>query len=640
MNQGFAAPAALALSIGALLLSLPAACSSSTTSPEAGTPPVPEAGKLPDVGDVQEPDVHPVVEVTMNANDPGGSGANPEETFLNVANVKPSTFGKLFARTVDGDQFAQPLYMGGLTMKDGKKHNVVFAATEHDSVFAFDADDASESKPLWKVSVGTSTPMPSPNLSVEWACGSVPCCGGFGLRESGITATPAIDPTTSTLYVVALDVDSTHTTPGGQCLDVAKCLLTTCAAPTVTYKLHALDLATGAEKYGGPVVIEGTVAGSGANSVGGKVSFDAGLELIRPSLLVANGNVYIATGSYADVGPYHGWIFAYGETTLKQVGVFTDTPNGKLGGVWQSGRSLLADGSGSVYVVTGNGTFDANHGGDDYGDSVIKLSADLSQVEDYFSQQLSDFQGTNYLTKWDGDLGSSGATLIPGTSLLLASGKMGIGLVLDTQHLGRWSPLTDDVVQRMRITWRTTQPAPACDEMREWAWVYGTPIAWQGSDGMHVYVWADGDDLRDYVLDGNGKFTDSGDLCFCKTWSYLGDSIAVPDPNCATVHSEGVVASGAQSTGGALSVSSNGKEAGTGILWATHATSGIAIHFPAPGVLEAYDATDVSAPIWSSNTNASRDGFGNWAKFVPPTVANGKVYLPTFSGQLVVYGLL
>jgi hypothetical protein len=642
MIQGFrASPAVLAAAIPALLLfSVPSACSSTIYGGADGAPPPPEASSLPDVGDVQEPPVHPIIHVTMNANDPGGSGANTEETYLNVTNVNPSKFGKLFSRTVDGDQFAEPLYMGGLVMADGKKHNVVFAATEHDSVYAFDADGAGSDAddPLWKVSVGTSTPMPSPYLAVERACGSVPCCGSFGLSESGITGTPAIDPSTSTMYVLALNVDTIHATPGGKCVDLSHCTVVRCDAPTITYRLHALDLRTGAEKYGGPVEVQGTVSGSGVAGVGGKISFDAGYALARPSLLIANHNVYFATGSYSDLGPYHGWVFAYDETSLKQTGVFNDTRDGELGGIWQSGRGLLADGSGSVYVVTGNGTFDANNAGHDYGDAVLKLSADLSEVQDYFTQQLSDYQGTNYLQDWDGDLGSSGATLIPGTSLLLASGKMGMGFLLDTQNLGKWSPAADNAVQRVRLTWRS--PQPPCGGMTEWAWIYGTPVVWQGSDGMHLFVWGNADNLKDFMLDGNGKFTDSGHLCFCNTWMFLGDTLDVPDPNCAVVHSEGRITSLPVSTGAALSISSNGKELGTGIVWSTRSTSGLASHFVTPGILEAYDATDVTQPIWSSDMNASRDGLGNWAKFAPPTVANGKVYAPTFSNQLVVYGLL
>jgi hypothetical protein len=627
----------------ALFLSLPSGCS------QIGTMVLVDAGppdQLVPEGVVVEPAVHPVVQITMNAIDPGGTGANTKETYLNVTNVNPTRFGKLFTREVDGDQFAQPLYMGGLVMADGRKHNVIFLSTSHDSVYAYDADDADDvtgTKPLWKVSLGTSTLMPSPYLSVERACNAGPCCNAFGLSESGITGTPAIDPETNTMYVVALNIDFTKATPGGKCVDNKSCKVYTCDAPKVAYFLHALDIITGNEKYGGPVELEGTVSGSGGGNTKGKISFDAGVQLVRPALLVANHNVYIASGSYADVGAYHGWVFAYDETTLKQVGIFNDTRDGGFGGIWQSGRGILSDGKGSVYVVSGNGTFDANKSGHDYGDSVLKLSADLREVQSFFSQQLSDYQGENYLSKWDGDLGSAGATLIPGTELLLASGKMGFGFLLDTQSLGGWSPVTDNAVQKVRITWRADQPA--CDGgdgglYREWAWVYNTPVVWKGPDGMHVYVWANGDVVRDYLLDGNGMFTDSGQLCFCKEWVYEKAFIDLVDPNCAVVHTEGSETAGPETAGGTLSVSSNGAEPGTGILWATRSLGGFAIHFHTPGVIEAYDATNLKDPIWSSNMVSNRDKLGDWAKFSPPVVANGKVYAPTFSKELVVYGLL
>jgi hypothetical protein len=615
------------------------ACQGSTITVDAG-PPVPEAGALPDVGPVVEPTTHPVIEVTMNANDPAGSGSNAAETYLNVKNVNVAQFGKLFARTVDGDQYAQPLYMGGLEMPTGTK-NVVFVATEHDSVYAFDADSAAASAPLWKVSLGTSAPVPNPWFSVEWAR-ATPLCKNYNLRETGITGTPVIDPATNTMYVVALDVDSTHTTPG-TCLDVTPtdktfCKLDTCDRPTITYRLHALDLFTGAEKLGGPVVVEGSAMGAGAGSVAGKLTFDATASLERPSLLLANGNVYFATASYGDQGTYHGWAFAYDASTLQQVTAYCATRDGEYGGIWQSGRGALADDSGNIYLVTGNGTFNVNSGGHDYGDSVIRFNAALEPL-DYFSPFLSDYKGINYEQVWDDDLGSAGGTMIPGTTLLLSAGKLGIAYLVDRGHLGKWNENGDNVVQKIRMTWRYDKKE--CGDNVVESQVYGTPVTWVGPDGTHVYVWGLADYLRDYLLDGDGKFVSHG-LCFCDPWNVGSKShpvdVSVPDPECGVPASQGAFA--ALTTSGALSVSSNKSEPGTGILWATHSTKGDALHTIVPGVIEAYDATDVSRPIWSSATNASRDGLGEWAKYTPPTVANGKVYAPTFSNQLIVYGLL
>jgi hypothetical protein len=615
--------------------------------------------------DVQEPDVHPSVQVTMNGYTQGGSGANTQETYLNVSNVNASKFGKLFTRTVDGDQYAQPLYMSGLKMPvDGKVHNVVFLATAHDSVYAYDADDATATAPLWQKSLGTSTPEQSPYLDWQWSAwangAKALCPSGYSMNEVGITATPVIDPATDTIYVVALNVVQTSN-PGGTCFDPTMCPTgpnpsptpptVPCNAYTVTYQLHALDLFTGDEKFGGPVDVTGTAQGSGAASQAGNESFDAGIGLVRTGLLLVdqggNKTVYVTAASFVDQGPYHGWIFGYDAGTLKQTGVFNDTPNGIGGGIWQSGRGPIADKAGNVYVVTGNGTFDVGTGmgsGDDYGDTVLKFNADaargLSSVGDYFTQFLSDYQMNNLPNDWDDDLGSAGATLIPNTTMMLVTGKLGMSYLLDTNNLGKWSATADNVVQKLRMTWRSTKTT--CTDGVIESWVYGTPITWVGPDGTHVYVWADADYLREFLLDANGLLQDSGMLCWCNPWVVSSTlTVDVSDPNCASPHSQGGVAGGPLSIGGALAVSSNGTAEGSGILWATYPSNSTvdAMHGNAPGTLAAYDASNVTDPIWTS-TKSSADALGNWAKFTPPTIANGKVYTPTFSKQLVVYGAL
>jgi hypothetical protein len=587
----------------------------------------------------------------MNANDPTGSGANTRETYLNVTNVTVSRFGKLFSLPVDGDVYAQPLYWGGLKLKGAS--NVVFVATSNDSVYAFDADkvvdgDAGSASPLWKVSVGTPERMPSSYVGNDTSS-PLNCASSLVfINELGVTSTPYLDVATSTLYVLALDVDSSALVSNWTCIhnDPSQsnyCESYTCSAPTFRYKLHALDARTGAEKLGGPITVEGKVTGSGAESVNGVLAFDTMRAFPRAGLLEAYGNVYVAFSGYSDIPPYHGWVFAYDAKTLAKVGQFCDSPEGEQAGIWQSGRSLLSNGrDDSVYVVTGNGTFNVHTGGRDYGDSVLRLASDLSKVDDYFSPFLSDYDDTNFLSVWDDDLGSAGAAMIPGTTLLLASGKLGNGYLLDTADLGKNAPTGDRVVQKVRMTWQTDKHGCA-DGVNE-ALIFGTPVVWTGLDGTHVYVWAMNDYLRDYLLDGSGRFRSEG-VCFCTVWPVVGpDSeevdVEVSDPPCGVPNGESQ--SAALYGGAALSVSSNGKEKGTGIVWATRSVRGNANGRSSPGVLEAYDATDVSTtqPIWSSATKPARDGLGNWAKFAPPTVANGKVYVPTFSDQVVVYGLL
>jgi len=595
------------------------------------------------------------VQVTMNANDPSGSGTNTAETRLTLASVTASSFGRIFSRQVDGDLYAQPLVASGVAMPDGSKKDVVYVATSNDTVYAFDADDASASAPLWTATVGTPATMPNAFVGNVANAPAVVCKGTPRfINELGVTATPVIDLASKTLYVVALDVDSTTTIPNWPCIHTDPtqanyCETYTCSAPTFRYKLHALDMTTGKERSGSPVTVSGTVPGSGGGSTNGQLPFDAMTSLVRTSLLLTTaGKLYFASAGYSDRNTYHGWIFAYDAATLAKTGVFCDTSDGVSGGIWQSGRSLLADPDGAhVYVVTGNGTFDAQNGGHDYGDSVLKLTADLSEVTDYFSPFLSDYQGENFLADWDEDLGSAGATMIPGTTLLLASGKMGNGYLLDTANLGKWSPSGDAVVQRIRLAWQAGQTA--CVEAVPPAMVFSTPVVWTGADATgathtHVYVWGTTDYLRDYALDANGQFPTKG-VCFCpESWSFDYESkeytVSAPDPACGLPESIGSAGDAAWAGGGALSVSSNGTQAGTGVLWATHATGGDPNRQSSPGVLEAYDATNVASPIWSSATNATRDGIGNWAKFTPPTVANGRVYVPTFSNQLLVYGLL
>jgi hypothetical protein len=221
--------------------------------------------------------------------------------------------------------------------------------------------------------------------------------------------------------------------------------------------------------------------------------------------------------------------------------------------------------------------------------------------------------------------------------LLLASGKLGNGYLLDTGNLGKNSPTGDDVVQRIRMTWQTNKKR--CTDGVSEASVFTTPVVWGGPDGTHVYVWAKNDYLRDYLLDGSGRFRSEG-VCFCTVWPVQDPDIdvEVPDPPCGAPNGQSVAPS--LWPGAALSVSSFGTRTGTGILWATRASAGSPGEMSAPGVLEAYDATHVTAPIWSSATDAARDALGRWAKFAPPTIANGKVYVPTFSKQLAVYGLL
>ena len=505
------------------------------------------------------------VAVTTHHNDTSRTGQNLGETILNTSNVNVNTFGKLFSRTVDGQIYAQPLYVPNLSL-DGTTRNVVYVATQNDSVYAFDADAPAASSPLWQVNFGT----PVPSTDVDPKCADI-------TPEVGITSTPVIDTSSSTIYVVAKTKNTSDN--------------------SYHFNIHALDLITGAEKFGGPTEITARVSGTGAQSVGGMVTFDPLQQFNRPGLLLLNGVVYVAFGSACETPPWHGWILGYGASTLQQVAVLNTTPNGSDGGIWGGGQGLLADSGNNIYVMTGNGTFDPTIGGD-YGDSVLKIStASGLSVVDYFTP-------TNQadLDAADLDLGSGGPMALPGTSLIVGSGKDGIVRVLDTANLGQFSATANNNVQNFQGTT---------------GFVFmGAPIYWNSPNhGPVIYIWSGNDALKAYQFT-NGTFQ------------------TTPVSQSTVLEAEGY------SNSVPLSLSANGNQEGTGIVWGSGAFSANANRNTVAGILRAFDATDLTKELWDSKQNAARDDVGNYAKFSPPTIANGKVYLATFSNQLVVYGPL
>jgi hypothetical protein len=381
------------------------------------------------------------------------TGQNVNETVLTLSNVKSSTFGLVFNYALDGYTYAQPLYVPNLQIAGGT-HNLVYVATEHDSVYAFDADHK-QSSPLWHTSFlnpsAGITSFPSPS-------------GGSGVGpEIGITSTPVIDLSTSTMYVVSV----TQVNGSG-----------------ASYQLHALDIFTGTEKFAGPVTISGSVSGTGDASSGGVLAFDPVQHLQRTSLLLANGAIYIAFASYGDTDPYHGWVFTYSASTLARLGVFCDTPNGSEGGIWMAGAGMAADSSGNTYVSTGNGTFSVQNGGKDYGDTIIKFSSSPSlSVADWFSPYNNSFLNLN-----DKDLGSGGPLLLPdgvaATKLLVQGSKDGALYVLDRDNLGHWQSGSDSQI---------VQSIPTASPGGQ---IMSTPAWWNG----WVFVGAFDDHIKAYQL--------------------------------------------------------------------------------------------------------------------------------------------
>ena len=276
------------------------------------------------------------------------AGQNLNEVLLTKANVNANQFGKLFSYPVDGQIYGQPLYLGGVNVAGNGFHNVVFVATEHDSVYAFDADSNSgaNAAPLWSVHFTNGTNITTVPAS-DVGCGQIE-------PEMGITSTPVIDPVSGTIYVVAMTKITGSTT-------------------SYMHQLHALDVTSGAEKPGSPVTIQASFPGTGEG--GSTVVFAPKNYKQRPGLLLLNGVVYTAWSSHCDIGTYHGWLIAYDAGTLKQVAVYNNTPNANQGSFWAGGAAPAADSSGNIFLVAGNGTFDAESGGIDLGESFIKLSS-------------------------------------------------------------------------------------------------------------------------------------------------------------------------------------------------------------------------------------------------------------------------
>ncbi|HEX2573326.1 MAG TPA: hypothetical protein VH877_27505 [Polyangia bacterium] len=522
-----------------------------------GTGPGPDAGAGFDAGSgdagtgAQNTGVH----LLTQRNNLSRTGANLEEKLLNTTNVRTESFGKLFVRHVVGQVYAQPLYVSGLTV-GGRTRNVVYVATEHNRVYAFDADDPAAADPLWQVDLGT--PMPTDGL----ACTDL-------IPEVGITSTPVIDLPTRTIYVVAK----------------------TLTGDVYAQHLHALDLVTGEEKLGGPVEITAKVPGLGLGTDGTDIAFRPRYQLNRPGLVLSGGQLYIAFGSHCDKGPYHGWLLAYDAATLHQTNAFNTTPNGQQGSIWQSGQAPSVDEQGNVYVISANGTTDLANG--ERSMSILKLSPRLT-VLDWFTPY-------NYepLNAMDVGLGPTGVVLVPGTRLMLGGSKEGILYVLDRQRLGHYQP---DSNSQILQSFKSSQEH-----------LHGSPVPWQGPSGGFVYLWGEDDSLKAFRLEKG----------------YV-------EPTPVAVGSTDLPPG---MPGGILAVSSDGNRVGTGIVWASHPI-GNANHATVPGVLRAYDAEDITRELWSSESNPTRDRIGNFAKFTPPTVVNGKVYMATFSDELAVYGLL
>ena len=507
--------------------------------------------------------------ITTERYDNARTSANLVETLLTPANVTENTFGKLFTRAVDGYLYAQPLYIEHLKIgPQNDYHNVIFLATEHNTVYAFDADDPTASTPFWSVNLGPTVP-----------CSDLDG-GPWGVYqdltpEIGITSTPVIDPVAGTIYVVA------KTKENGKYFQ----------------RLYALDIQTGAERLGSPVLISPSISGTGDGAVNGIVPFNSLKELNRAALLLSRGVVYIAFASHADFPPFHGWVLGYDAKTLALTAVFNTSPNGAGDGIWQSGGGLSSDENGDVFAATGNGTFDADSGGHDFGNTVLRLHPTPQglTVTDWFTPA-----DQANMTAGDHDLGTSCPVYLRDQHRVIIGGKNQMLYVLNAAKLGKYNPSGDTQI-------------PQSFKIAD-GHIHGAPIYWNGQTGPRIYIWSEYDYLKEFAFQ-NG---------ILNTTPTSTSPDSVPDGM----------------PGGFMTISADGSKKGTGIVWASRPFLEDANRQTVAGIFEAYDAEDVSKLLWSSENNPDRDRVGSFAKFNPPLVANGKVYLATFSGQLVVYGLL
>ncbi len=508
--------------------------------------------------------VHDPVDVLTWHNDNARTGQNLGETFLTTANLNSATFGKVGFLPVDGKVDAQPLFAAKVSVSSQEPRNVLYVATEHDSVYAFDADTGAV---IWQVSLLETGETPSDSEA----------------PELGITATPVIDRTqgpNGALYAVAMSKD---------------------AAGNYFQRIHALDITTGAELFAGPATVQGKYPGKGEDGDGTNVLFSPAQYKERSAMLLSNGIVYTSWSSHYDHEPYTGWVIGHDAATLTQTFVLNITPNGGMGGFWNSGSGPAADSEGNIFLLDGNGTFDPSldtagfPSEGDFGNAFLKLSPGGGHLEvvDYFEMmnQLDENKG-------DTDLGSGGVMLLPDLTdaghktwhLAVAAGKDGNIYVVDRDSMGKFNSLTNNIHQEVlgQLSGGAGLVQGEC----------GGPAYFNNV----VYYGGVGDTIKGFAI-SNAQLADSPNQQTNLTLVYPG---ATP------------------------SISANGSD--NAILWAVRNSD--------PAELHAYDPTNLSTELYNSTQAPnSRDEFGPGNKFITPTIANGRVYVGTPSG-VAVFGLL
>lgn len=528
------------------------------------------------VGEAQAADI-----LTQHYNN-ARTGATLEESLLSTSTVAPGKFAKLWTLYADGQIVAQPLYVSNLTIDTSTNQgaplvkgvfNAVIIATMHNTIYVYDADKENRGPdgrtiPLWATWLGA--PRPGGKEIDMWSTND---------PEWGILSTPVVSPDKRTLFVVAWHNDGNG---------------------TLAYRLHALDLKSGAQHQ--PPVIVGKSSADPSQPCQPQASFNPCLQKQRAALLLSNGVLYIGFGGDGNRGA----LLAFDAATLSQRAFWSPTPTGVNGGIWQSGQGPAADAQGNVYLMTGNGTFDADANGKNFGSSLVKLNLDgqTLAVTDFFTP--CNFK---FLNDRDLDLGSSGPVLIPDTPpRIIGGGKEGVLYLLSPTNLGKYaaSPTAPNCQNSNALQQVNAFPPVVHNGQTHWGNIHGSPVFWKGPDGGSVYAWGENSHLQAYRFQG-GQLLDVDN----PKKSAFSPPIGMP--------------------GGMLTVSANGSAAGSGIVWAVVPLDGDAnqqrgVH----GIVLALDASDVTRTLWTSEQVSQRDRLGLFAKFNPPVVANGKVFVATY----------
>jgi outer membrane protein assembly factor BamB len=484
------------------------------------------------------------------------TGLNAGEFQLSPATVNSSVFGRTGFLPTDGKVDGQPLWLSAVVIPGRGTHNVVYAVTEHDSVYAFDADTGIA---LWQVSLLGAGETTSDTLG----CGQV-------VPEIGITSTPVIDRSrgpVGALYVVAMSKSGS----------------------TYFQRLHALDVATGTELFGGPVNVQASFPGAGAGSSGGNVLFNPKQYEERAALLMVNGLLLLSWTSHCDIDPYTGWVMTYNPATLAQLGVLNVTPNGSRGAFWMAGAGPAADSSNNVYLLDGNGTFDTTLDGAgfpvqrNFGNAFLKLTTSGTlAVADYFATF-----DTVAKSNADTDLGSGGVLVLPDLvdgggqtrHLTVGAGKDRHIYVVDRDSMGKWNASSNQIYQDISGALGGS--------------VFSKPAFFNNT----VYYGASGDSIKAFPIT-NARLATTAASSSARAFTFPGATPAISASGIAN-----------------------------GIVWAVENSN--------PAVLHAYDASNLAHELYNSSQVSSRDAFGAGNKFITPMIVNGRVYVGTQTGVAV-----